>query len=354
MSGGVEVKTKIGVTFFQRRPQGANYSIERMFQSVRQALPETVKPRVAVSRFPSRGFFRRLYNILEAPIRQGEINHITGDVHYLVLLLKKRKTLLTICDLVVVNRLQGIRRILFNFFWYRLPIQRSCMVTVISNFTKKELLEYFNFDPQKIRVIHVPVSEEFKPSPKVFDSKKPVILQVGTGPNKNLKRVALALRGISCHFRIIGKLTNSQCDEMKGLGIDFSWVSDLEDWEIVDEYRSCDILVFASLYEGFGLPIVEAQATGRAVVTSHSEPMTEVAGKAACFVDPYDVESIRKGVRKVIQEQVYREKLIQQGYENVLRFRPKTIAEQYVKIYNEILSHRFKRTRKQFLNCRTN
>lgn len=337
MSRGVEVKTKIGVTFFQRRPQGANYSIERVFQSVRQGLPETVKPRVAVSRFPSWGFFRRLYNILEAPFRQGEINHITGDVHYLVLLLRKQKTLLTIHDLVSVHRLQGIRRVLFSYLWYRLPIQRSCMVTVISQFTKKELLDYFNCDPQKLRVVHDPVSEEFKSSPKVFDSEKLVILQVGTGPNKNVNRVALALRGISCHFRIIGKLTNSQCDEMKGLGIDFSWVSDLEDWEIVDEYRRCDILVFASLYEGFGLPIVEAQATGRPVVTSNILSMPEVAGDAACLVDPFDVASIREGILKIINNPAYRDELVRQGFENVERFRPEQIAQEYVDIYRELL-----------------
>ena len=98
------------VTFFQRRPQGANFSIERLFRDIRAALPPGTDAKVAVSRFPSRGLFRRMYNVVEAAFRQEDVNHVTGDVHYLTYLLDKNRTLLTVHDLVSLHRLQGWRK----------------------------------------------------------------------------------------------------------------------------------------------------------------------------------------------------------------------------------------------------
>ena len=119
-------------------------------------------------------------------------------------------------------------------------------------------------------------------------------------------------------------------------GVEFSCVSGITDAEIVDEYRRCDMVLFASMFEGFGLPILEAQATGRPVVTSRAWSMPEVAGKAACLVDPFDVQSIHDGVKRVITDVEYRNGLVRAGLENVGRFRPARIAEQYAEIYREL------------------
>ncbi len=100
------------------------------------------------------------------------------------------------------------------------------------------------------------------------------------------------------------------------------------------------MLVFASTYEGFGLPIVEAQATGRPVVTSDTLSMPEVAGDAACLVDPFNVESIRNGILKVIQDTGYREQLVQNGLKNVERFKPESVAMQYLALYRELVNKR--------------
>jgi len=326
------------VTFFQRCPQSANFSIERLFVDVRHALPEGVDAKVAISRFPSRGPWRRIYNIIEAVFRQGDVNHITGDVHFLAFLLRKRRTLLTICDLVSLHRLRGLRRAVLFFFWYWLPVRRVALISVISESTKQDLLEHVKVDPGKVRVIYCPVSDDFRSAPKEFNATKPIILQIGTGSNKNLQRVAEALSTVSCHIRIVGKLNDAQAAAMQQCGVEYSFVSDISDQEVVEEYRRCDMLVFASTYEGFGLPIVEAQATGRPVVTSTVCSMPEVAGDAACLVDPFDVSSIRGGILKIIRNSAYRDELIQRGFENVQRFRADIIAAQYVDIYRKLLT----------------
>lgn len=325
------------VTFYQRRPQSSNFSIERVFLDVRRGLGESVDARVAICRFPSRGLGKRVYNMVEAALRQGDVNHVTGDVHYLTLLLQKPRTLLTIHDLVSIHRLKGWRRTLFLFLWYWAPIQRSALISVISEFTKQELLAHVRVDPRRVRVVHDCVSDDFQPNLKEFNAARPVILQIGTGPNKNVERVAEALNGIPCHYRIIGRLTESQQAVLERCGIDYSSAAGISNEQVVEEYRRCDLVVFASTYEGFGMPIVEAQATGRPVVTSSIPPLTEVAGDAACLVDPYDVADIRAGVTRVIGDAAHREELVRRGFANVERFRPAAIAREYLALYTELL-----------------
>ncbi|MGA2032741.1 MAG: glycosyltransferase family 1 protein [Thermoguttaceae bacterium] len=324
------------VTFFHRRPQEDQISVERVFAQVRAALPAMVEPRVAESTFRSRGFWPRLYNAIEAVFRQGDVNHVTGDVHFLDILLAKKKTLLTIHDCVVLERLHGLRWWLFFFFWYWLPARRASIITVISRSAKRELLRYLRCDPAKIRVVHNPCPREFHPAPRPFNEQNPLILQVGTRSNKNLLRLAEALRGIRCRLRIVGRLTDEQIGKLQDCRIDYSAVAEISDDEIADEYRRCDMLVFVSTYEGFGMPIIEAQATGRPVVTSNIFSMPEVAGAAAALADPFDAASIRATVLRVIRNGDYRAALIRRGYENTKRFSPRQIALQYAALYREL------------------
>src|SRR5262249_49098549 len=104
-------------------------------------------------------------------------------------------------------------------------------------------------------------------------------------------------------------------------------------------YHEADVVLFASTYEGFGLPILEAQATGRPVVTSNLHSLPEVAGPAACLVDPFDVASIHAGVLRVLSEPLYRENLISAGFENVKRFTAQKIAAKYAALYESILAN---------------
>ena len=137
-------------------------------------------------------------------------------------------------------------------------------------------------------------------------------------------------------FTIVGPLGEQQKQELKENRLNFKQYEDLSDEQLLDLYRSCDLVVLASTYEGFGLPIVEAQAVGRPVVTSNVCSMPEVAGDAAAFVDPVDVESIRKGIRRVIEDEAYRTALVEKGLANVRRFASKGLASRYAKLYRTI------------------
>jgi glycosyltransferase involved in cell wall biosynthesis len=327
---------KLKVTHFHRKPYGDYFSIERLFADIRKKLPSDIICKVAVSPFVSRGLFKRIFNIIKASMLQGDINHITGDVHYLAFLLRKKKTILTIHDCTIIERTQGIKKKLYLFFWFWLPEKRSSMITVVSHSTKKELLRYLYCDPGKIRVIHNCISDDFKPYPKLFNMEMPVILQVGTMANKNLLRVAEALKGLPCHLRIIGRLDNQQVLAMTDNRIEYSSIADVTDEEIVKEYQRADMLVFVSTYEGFGMPIVEANAVGRPVITSNILSMPEVADNAACIVDPFNVNEIKNGILRILTDESYRNTLVNNGYMNAQRFQSQNIAKQYTKLYEEL------------------
>jgi glycosyltransferase involved in cell wall biosynthesis len=210
------------------------------------------------------------------------------------------------------------------------------MISVVSTSTKKQLLRYIGCDPRKIHVIPPPVLELFQPSKKEFNPQKPTILHIGTTFNKNLSRLAKALRGVPCHLRIIGGLSKNYLKSLQEEDIEFSNIENISEELIVKEYENCDMVAFVSVYEGFGMPITEANAVGRPIVTSNVFSMPEAADGAACLVNPYDVESIRGGILRVIWDTPYREGLVHKGYENAKRFRPQMIAGKYADLYREL------------------
>ena len=319
---------------FHRLPSG-RYSVERVFATVREAMPADVV-KVHVCRFESRGIFKRLYNIVEAAFVQGDVNHITGDVHYLALMLRSKRTLLTIHDCGTMLRLHGFRRSIFAWLWLKMPVSRVSLVSVISEQTKREVLRYTSCPEAKIRVIPDPVSSAYQPAAKLFDGEKPTILQVGTAENKNLERVAQALCGIRCKLEIIGRPSSQAEEQLRLAGVEYEWAAHLPDEEVLRKYIASDLVVFCSTYEGFGMPIIEANAVGRPVVTSRTEPMASVAGGAACLVDPLDVASIRSGILRVIEDCDYREALVRLGLENARRFSAKAVAHSYLALYEEL------------------
>ena len=327
------------VTQYIRHPNLKHFSIERVFQGVRDNMPVGIDVVTHYCRHPSSGIWHRLHDIFAATKTQGDVNHITGDVHYLVYLLRHRKTILTIHDCEILSRTRGVKHWLLWFFWFWLPEKCSTRIVAISLATKMELLHYLNCSPEKILIIHDPVSSGFRPLPKLINSTKQRILQIGTKENKNLARLVEAVSGLNIVLVIVGVIPKDIIDLMSKYHVTYENHVGLSDDELRCVYETSDMLAFVSLKEGFGLPIIEAQAIGRPVVTSSISSMPEVAGSAACLVDPYDVACIRAGIRRVMDDANYRERIILLGFENVKRFSPELIAQQYADLYKQVASN---------------
>ena len=324
------------ITHYLRQPRPGVHSLERLYEDVRATLPPDCDARVWTCRHPSTGLLPRLRDAWSARKAQGDVNHVTGDTHYLAIFLDRKRTMLTVPDLVSLERLRGVKRWLLWLLWYWLPVRRSQVVVTISEATRNALLDSVRCDPAKVEVIYCPVSEEFQHSPATFNAVHPRILHIGTNPNKNLGRVAQALAAINCTLVVIGHLSPEQAAMLAHHGITYESHYKLSRTELLDQYVRADLLLFASTYEGFGLPIIEAQAVGRPVVTSDLCSMPEAAGGAACLVDPYDVASIRQGVLRVIDDAAYRDDLVARGLVNVERFRAARIAARYAQLYRAL------------------
>jgi glycosyltransferase involved in cell wall biosynthesis len=326
---------KIKVVFFNRKPlKMGNFSAEIYFKNVRENLEEPFLPVWREMPFYNSGFLKRLGNCIYCRFHQGDINHITGDIHYVAAFLKKRKTLLTVLDCGMMHQLTGLKHRIFKLFWYTIPNRKSRAFTAISNATKEDLVKFTGCDESKVSVVYVCVNSAFVKKPKEFNAKEPRILQIGTAFNKNLERLIEALRGISCQLVILGKVQAPVMSLLNDNQINYEIIDRrLSDEEVINEYNKCDILTFVSTLEGFGMPIVEANAVGRVVITGNVTSMPEVAGDAAHLVDPFSVSDIRSGFIKIINDENYRNELIVNGYRNSERFKIQSIAKAYMTIY---------------------
>jgi glycosyltransferase involved in cell wall biosynthesis len=331
-------KNKMPVNYFQRKPRkGFSFSVEHIFEDVRKRLADRIDASVYISTCYNDGYYTKLVNILEAAFRQRKgINHITGEVHFLNLLMKKGSTILTIHDCGMMPRKTGLSKKIVKWLYLSAPLKRAEIVTAVSETTKQEIIAYTGCKPEKIKVIPVAIDPLYAPFPKLFNKAKPVILHIGTGANKNLLRLIEALEGISCHLTIVGKLNKEYLEALRSHETDYSNEYNISNERLLEKYQECDILAFVSTFEGFGMPIVEANAVERVVVTSSISSMPEVAADAACLVDPYQVESIRAGILKVIEDDRYRESLLEKGRKNKTRFDPDEIANQYYHLYHTV------------------
>ena len=327
------MKLSVSLIFRKKLPQFN--SIENIFNS----LLEEFRKQIEVEKLEVPNSGATLLDIFEnlkfTGKRKSEVTHITGHVNYLALV-TGRKTILTIHDIGSSFYGGKLHQIFMKLFWYYLPCLLVKKITVISEFSRKELIKLVPFAKNKIKVISNPVNSALEYKPLEFNKVNPLILHIGTKSNKNLERTIKALEGISCKFLIIGELSTKQMELLKKYKIDYTNKKHISFLEIKAAYEACDLVSFVSLYEGFGMPVIEAQAVGRPVLTSAIEPISQVAGDAACFVDPENIEEIRKGFLKIIDDDEFREQLIFKGRKNVKRFQVEEIANQYLELYKEV------------------
>lgn len=325
------------VIHHQRLPDQGQVSIERLFEGIRHDFSPEWQVVPSVSPFFSQGLLLRLKNLRATSRLKADIHHIVGDVHYLAFGLPGDHLVLTIHDCAVLERLKGWQRELLRQLWFVQPMRRAAVVTTISETSKEELRRWVGKLADKVVVIPNCVREEFQPAPKPFNELCPVVLQVGTGWNKNLIGLARGLIGIPCKLETVGKIDALQKAALKASHVDYHELGRISDEELLEAYHRCDMVVFASHYEGFGLPILEAQAIGRPVVTSNLSSMPEAAGQGALLVDPADPQAIHHAVLSIIQDAGLRERLILDGFENVARYRPEVVARKYEEVYAGLL-----------------
>jgi glycosyltransferase involved in cell wall biosynthesis len=145
-----------------------------------------------------------------------------------------------------------------------------------------------------------------------------------------------AVKGTGFHIDIIGWPSQDELGKLAAYGISHRVYNKLSDEDVYDRYVACDIMFNASFYEGFGMPIIEAQSVGRPVVASNIGAMKEVGEGSAILVDPHKPEEIRAAMQSLMNKQHYDE-MVAKGLENAVKYNYRKIAEQYLTLYQELV-----------------
>lgn len=215
--------------------------------------------------------------------------------------------------------------------YYKYVIRPAChkavAVLTVSDFSRSEILEWSGLAPDRVIVVGCAVGPPFGSCGDKYAPGYPYLLYVGSRkPHKNLPRLlqAFAISGTQKGVRLIlsGHADAQLLREIARLGlekaVEFADVCD--DTDLARLYRGGVGLLFPSLYEGFGLPPLEAMACGLPVLTSNVCSLPEVAGDAAILVEPLDVEAIAGGICRLVDDRELRARLIQNGLQQAARY----------------------------------
>lgn len=314
---------------------------------------------IKVGRRFSEGPLRFLWEQFALPkcIKKLDID-ILHSPGFVIPFFSKAKNVLTIADLTFIKYPRVHTLIKQKYFGWLIPhsIKKSDRVISISESTKKDILELIDTNPEKIDVIHLAHGKEFNMKNKKnaknalktkYGIKPPFLLFVGMiEPRKNLGGVLMALanlkkEGMPHKIVIVGKKgwkykgVFKTIRELK-LGDNVVFTGYVPDADLPIFYNSAEVFMYPCLYEGFGIPILEAMACGCPVITSNISSMPEVAGNAAILVNPESVEEIKQAMKRVISDSKLRADMIRKGMINVKRFNWEKTARETLEVYNSL------------------
>lgn len=237
-------------------------------------------------------------------------------------------------------------------------LRRATCVVTISEFTRRELVELLGLDPASIRVTLLAPRPEFRPEsdPARLASVREryrlpprFILSTSTlEPRKNLPRVVeafaeLRTRGVAeslvlAGARYFGTRDLERAIARHNLGGAVHLPGYVEDGDMAALYSLAQVFIYPSLYEGFGIPPLEAMACGTPVVASNTTSIPEVVGEASCPINPTDVGSIAAGLARVLRDSAYAESLREKGFRRAREFTWERTARETLSVYREVLA----------------
>ena len=260
----------------------------------------------------------------------------------------RAKVVMTVHDLIPIlhPRWHILRRRLYFNCFLRYRIRFVDHLIAVSANTKRDLVRCFNIAPEKISVSYNGVSKHFRPG---TGKKKKCILAVGTiEPRKNLRRVIQAFVLLKKKHNLPHKLMIAGApgwycqEELKLVEKHRACIELLgyvPDEDLPALYRQAACLVYPSLYEGFGLPVIEAMACGCPVIASDRSSLPEIAGDAALQVNPYDIGELADAILRVAMDASLREKMSALGLKKSAEFSWQRCAERTLQIYDKVLSN---------------
>ena len=278
---------------------------------------------------------------------------------------KRYKTAVTVHDLTpIVFSKHFPRGIKGSIKWQmqRYALKKANAIITDSNSSKKDIVKYVGVPEGRVNVIYLAAGEDFiklkteniklkiKEKYKLPDK---FVLYVGDVTwNKNLPRLLEAIRKTGIPLVMVGKaLVSDDYDRTNPWNDDLVKVQQeaeantnvirlgfVSNEDLVEIYNMATVFIMPSLYEGFGLPVLEAMASGCPVITTKEGSLPEVAGEAALYVDAYSTESIAEGLKKVFNDENLQKELSKKGLKRAAEFSWKKTAEKTLDVYGKVLN----------------
>lgn len=254
---------------------------------------------------------------------------------------KKAINVITIHDFTDQLYPKSIIRRNLKYLRMKNSIMNSKAIICISENTKKDLIKYFpNIDTQMVYVIHNGKSEDFKKIGQKPDSENSYVIFVGKRSGyKNFETLVKAMV-LYQHKKLLvvggGDLSRKEERLLSLLGYDkFVHYKRISDKKLNELYNNAFCLVYPSLYEGFGIPVIEAQSAGCPVIASNTSSLPEILGETAILLDEVTPSNILIALR-YLEDENNRNKLVNLGIKNAARFTWKKMSDQYYKVYQDL------------------
>ncbi len=224
-----------------------------------------------------------------------------------------------------------------------LMLKNSKHIITVSEFSKKEISDYFNINPNKISVIYNGVNETFKPK-KIRQKEKYILGLSSIAKHKNFERLIQAFLKIDTNVKlyivgginpkIFGKSTLKILDKIQE-SKNIVFLGRVDDDKLIELYSNALFFVYPSLYEGFGIPPLEAQACGCSVLLSDIPVFKEVYGNSVHYCNPLDENDIKIQIEYLLNNQQFLDKLKNKSLENVKKYTWEKSAEIFLRILKE-------------------
>lgn len=265
------------------------------------------------------------YDVFKLTVALSRIDGLYFSPGYNAPLLFLKNTVITVHDLNHIDLTYNSS--FLKRYYYNLVLKRACRncakILTVSEFSKQRIIEWARVPAEKIDVVGNGVSQEFNNHIDSYRPGYPYIFIVGNRkPHKNEERAlqAFLAANISTDIKLVfnGSVSSSlkKIIELNGATNRVSFMGHLSNDELASVYKGAELLLFPSLYEGFGLPVIEAMACGTPVITSNTTSLKEISADAACLVDPESLEDITVAIEKVINNVEYKSSLVRSGLEH--------------------------------------
>jgi len=322
--------------------------VENYTKSIIENMTSSINITVVKPKFKNK-YYAHFWQHLILPIKALKYNLLFCPSNIAPIYLPKTvKLVLTLHDLSFIDFPSMYSSIFQKYYRFVIPfnLKRADYIVTISNFSKNRIVEEYPFVKTKISCIYHGVSEKFK---SINNKKENYILYVGSlNEIKNFSSVIKSFKMLESNTKLIMILPKSKnfsiSRENKLLLEDAAFNNQIKIYDYMEQdklikyYQDALVFIFPSFHESFGFPVLEAMKCGTPVISSNIKGLKEVAGEAALYCNPYDIDDIKNKMELLLKDNTLQECMVNKGKIQSSKFSWKDSALEHIKLFEKVIS----------------